>query len=67
MASRHLRRQLVLFNGSNLPRAEVVPDLLSSYPRVEMPASMDQLAAKLTAQAKVVRDWVAAGTKRRSK
>ncbi len=67
MASRPLRRQLILFNGSMLSRAEVVPDLLSSYPRVEMPASMDQLVAKLTAQAKVVRDWVAAGTKKRSK
>jgi hypothetical protein len=67
MASRPLRRQLILFNGSMLSRAEVVPDLLSSYPRVEMPASMDQLVAKLTAQARVVRDWVAAGTKRRSK
>jgi hypothetical protein len=64
-ASRYLRRQLVLFNGSGLPRAEVVPDLLSSYPGVEMPASMDQLAVKLTARAKAVRDWVATGARRK--
>ena len=66
-ASRRFRRQLVLFNGSALPRAEVVPNLLSSYPRVEMPVSMDQLVARLTVQAKLVRDWVAGGTKRRTK
>jgi len=66
-ARRYLRRKLVLFNGSALSRAEVIPSLLSSYPQVEMPASMDQLLAKLTAQARVVRDWVAGGTKRRTK
>jgi hypothetical protein len=67
MARRPLRRQLVLFKGSNLPQAEVIPDLLSSYPQVEMPASMDQLVARLTARARAVRDWVAGGTKRRTK
>lgn len=66
-ASRYIRRQLVLFNGSNLPQAEVIPNLLSSYPRVEMPKSIDDLVARLTAQAKLIRDWVAGGTKRRTK
>jgi hypothetical protein len=65
MARRPLRRHLILFNGSNLPRAEVIPNLLSSYPQVEMPASMDQLAVKLTARARVVRDWVATGARRK--
>jgi hypothetical protein len=64
MASRYLRRQLVLFNGSSLPRGEVVPDLLSSYPRVEIPTSIDGLVARLTAQAKMVRDWVVGRAKR---
>jgi len=66
-ASRYLRRQLVLFNGSNLPRAEVIPDLLYSYPQVEMPASMDELAVKLTARARALRDWVATGARRKER
>lgn len=65
MARRPFRRHLILFNGSKLSRNEVLPNLLSSYPRVDMPASLDELVAKLTAQARVVRDWVASGTKRK--
>jgi hypothetical protein len=67
VAGRHLRRQLVLFNGSNLPQAEVIPNLLSSYPRVEIPTSIADLVTRLTAQAKLVRDWVADGTKKMTK
>ncbi|MBM4030803.1 MAG: hypothetical protein FJ291_03360 [Planctomycetes bacterium] len=67
MAHRHFRRQLILFNASALPRAEAIPDLLSSYPRVELPTSLDHLGAKLVAQAKAVKDWVAAGARRKTK
>ena len=65
LKSRSLRRQLILFNGSGLPRTEVVPNLLSSHPLVEVPTSIDQLAMLLVDRAKMVKDWVSGGSQRR--
>jgi hypothetical protein len=67
MANRPFRRQLVLYNGTNLTQAEIIPVLLSTYPQVVVPTSIDQLVSRLIDRARTIRDWIASGNKRKTK